>query len=702
MKSTLLHRSLATALVIALTAPLTLAQGHGPGGDTGGVGGSYNGPGDTVPNSPTPDAPGPSGPVHNGPGGGGPSGGTGAPPIAGPVLPGAAPPPPGAYGPLPPDEPTTPDSQPPVSDPTSWQLWWHYNRWDHLPAGRAEKLLARSSSEGFFLGRGQSNEPTAARATDGEITQVVRPALLAVLQEGGREELVKYALQALAKLRDHPADDEWNFNTAARRYLRDPNQSIAEGAILALGIRGDSSWTTALFGILGDTKEGRELVGRSKVGHRLRAFSAYAIALVADRVPEEMWRLEVHRKLAAALPDERPEVQAAILIAIGHCAMEWKPASETGSSSVGAVTLADQIRLVATFLEDEHMAVLARSQAAQALSLLARTAPPHLRADAALALQSQIGPHARASTEIKNGAVLALGGVGTAERTPLDDAIRDDLERVVTGPGADRLTRYFALIALGQIASRPGRGEEPLGAQEETRSFLLRQLGRSRGMQMAWTSLALGILEEGSVTRGGMASAETSTALRDALKQSRNGDVAGAVALALGMMRDLEAVPQLIETVETSGSPILRGYAALGLGMIGDRRALQPLRVALQGATNLPGSLQRVAIGLSLLGDAQASPVLANLLVRTSSPEVQASLAAALGWVRDPKPLPLLTERLAEDPNTLSRAWISVAVGRIADADARPWNASLSVGVNYDVALPTLHDPDVHGVLDYP
>jgi HEAT repeat protein len=698
-------RPLFTALLAStvLAIPVASQVSHG-----GGPGGSYKGPGDTVPNG-QPGGGSSSGGSNNPPsfggpgdtaGGGGGAGGTTPPPLAPGVN---TPPPGGGTGLLPPSEPTTPDAQPPVEDPTSWQLWWHYNRWEHLPIGRAEKMLARSSPEGFFLGRGQASEPTAPRASAVEITGIVRPALLEVLQEARRKELVVFALQALAKLREHPFAGDWNFDAAARRYLQDGNQDICEGALLALGIRGDAAWTSLLLGVLHDTEEGRKLLGRSKVGHRQRAFAAYAIALLADRVPDEIWRIEVHRRLASALPDERPEVQAAVLIAIGHCALPWKEASATGTSSTAPVTLAEQIRLVTEFLEDDDHAVVARSQAPQALALLAREAPEHLRVEAAVALQDQIGPHARASSEIRNGAVLALGAIGRAQVSPVDDAIRADLQRVVTGSGANRLTRYFALIALGQAGARPGTGDEPLAAAEPTRRFLLGQLSRSRGMQLAWTALALGLLEEGAVNRNELASLEVAAALRDVLGSSRNGDVAGAVALALGMMRDQDAAAPLMVMVERSGSPVLRGYAALALGMIGDRRALEPLRTCLFESANLPGSLQRVSIGLSLLGDTQASPALARLLVQASSPEVQASLAAALGWVRDPTPLPTLTERLIEHTNDLSRAWISVAVGRISDSAPRPWNASLGVGVNYDVALPTLRDVDsLQGVLDYP
>ncbi len=297
----------------------------------------------------------------------------------------------------------------------------------------------------------------------------------------------------------------------------------------------------------------------------------------------------------------------------------------------------------------------------------------------------------------------ALGQLGRSHDADVDKALRAELEAVVTGPGADRLSRFLAMISLAQIAGRAGHGEEPLAALEPTRRFLLRQLERNRGMQFAWAALAIGVLEESTHGRGGMPSGDSARALRVALAASRNGDVAGAVAVALGMLKDAESAPMLLELLDDTGSTVLRGYAGMALGMIGAPQALEPLRAALQESGNFPGTLQRLAIGLWLLGDGEAGPALAGMLLRASSPEAQGGIAAALGWVKDPRPVPALVERMRADPNHLTRAWISVALGRIADPAPMPWNAALMVGANYDQAPATLRDPDAYrGVLDYP
>lgn len=692
-------RLLAVSLALGLASPL-LAQtpgGHS-GSHAGKPGGHYGGPGDTVPTKPggSPNAP----PSAGGPGEAGPGQPSGPPMVApsGPApgsLPGES------WPSLPPDEPATPDSVPPVSDGASWQLWWHYNRWDYLPVGRAAELLARTGTEHFFLGRGVAPEMgTALRASDEEIGGLVQPALLEALSEGGQAELVVYALQALAKVRAGDAEAGLTFDAVARHYLQDKNQEIAEGALIALGVRGDAAWTAPLVGVLHDTEEGQKLVARSRVGSRQRAFAAYALALLAERNPDGAYRRELYPKLVSALADERPEVQAAVLAAIGHCALPPAPAGAEAGAPLG---LAEQIQAVAAFLADDKQAAVARGQAPYALGFLGRNAPEPLRVAAISALCAQLGPHSKAPTEVQNGAVIALGDLGCAQASAADLALRELLQRTVVGSGADRLTRYLALISLGRTGSRSGNGEDPFAGLDPTRNFLQGQVERSRGLELAWASLALGVLERGAQERGGLPAAASAQALRSALVSSRNADVAGGVALALGMLQDVEAVPTLLLLLTESGSPVVRGYSGLALGMIGAPQALKPLREALPGTATFPGSLQRVAMGLSLLGDAQAGAVLAAMLIKSASPEVDAAVAAALGWVKDPRPLPALVEHLREEESDLARAWVSVALGRIVDTAPRPWNAELMISANYDQSPDTLRDPqNGQGVLDYP
>ncbi|MCZ6596024.1 MAG: hypothetical protein O7B99_00130 [Planctomycetota bacterium] len=686
----------ALAVSLLLAAPLASA---------GSQGGTYSGPGDTVPTTkprtggngiPPPDGTGGGG--YTGPATGGPGPLTGGPAPVGPT-PGE-----GMPLPTPPDEPKTPGARPPRADAASWQLWWYYNRWGHLPVGRAQELLASSGSSDFFLGRGQrKQESSVLRASAEDVRTWVQPNLLQMLESGGRAELVVQALHALAKLRDMlDQTGRKGWDKALRHHLRDGNQDISEKAVLAIGIRGMFQDFELLSNVLADNTAGRELLGRSRVGSRHRSYAAYALGLMAHRNPDAALRTQIFRRLSFVLEDERPEVQAAALTAIGFTALPTE-APFDATSAPPELTCTDQVERVLEFFLDRHASTLARSQAPFALALLLENAPEPLRERTAHALMDATGPRSSMVTELRNGAVIALGTIGRSGPEPIDVEIRRFLERTITGPGANRLTRYLASIALAEVSRRPGAGTDEYAGLAPTRRFLLRQFARSRGQTQAWNALALGVLEENAHERGSMPSADTALALRQALKQSRSGDVVGAVALAIGMLRDIESREILIDRVE-SGNGVLRGYAALALGMVGVQDALGPLRTLLARSSNRPGTLQRTAIGLSLLGDAGVSQVLSAMLERSSRPEVQASIAAALGWVKDPRLLPQLGERLvARGVGDSPRAWTAVAVGRICDRDLLPWNSLYSVGANYDVTLPTLIEPDYGtGLLDLP
>ena len=95
-------------------------------------------------------------------------------------------------------------------------------------------------------------------------------------------------------------------------------EAAPEKALLSLGIRGDESHFLWLSNALADNDEARTLLGRSRVGHRLRAFAAYGLGLMADRNPDPGFRERVYERLVYTLGDDRPEIQAAAAVAVGR------------------------------------------------------------------------------------------------------------------------------------------------------------------------------------------------------------------------------------------------------------------------------------------------------------------------------------------------------------------------------------------------
>ncbi len=703
-----LYRSTAAGLFcLSLLISPVWSQRPTPG-PAPGAGGGYHGPGDTVPGGGSggggggetpPPPPAPRGPTTD------PTTGKYAdgynplnPPAALPGVEGV----PGS--PEEPAPPVSPTSAPRAETLNSWQTWWHYNRWAHLEAERS--LLSDTSAGGFFLGHGEKAQLSPLlRATRNQIRDVVQPALVRALSHGGHAEFEIFTLHALAKLRGVPVlEGQPDFSEVIRPFLRSANQTIAEKAVLALGIRGEDRFLPWLSSILGDTPEGRDLVGRSLVGERLRAFAAYGLGLLGERTKDPTTSVGVYDALMGALPVDRVEVQAACLLALGLNPMPTGEAFVEGGEVFGGKTRIDQVLAILTFFEDATQSFLARSQAPNALARLVVGAPDSLRARVVYALLVASGPLTREQREIQNAAVIALGQIGRSGLEPLDQEIRRHLERIAYKSNADRSTRYLGMIALAETASRRGSGEQPFAGLDSTRKLLVRNLLRSRGETQAWTALALGILEEDASSRGEVAAPDSGKAIRSALERARSAEVGGALAIALGLLRDPEATDVLLARMQDTGDTYMRSYSALALGMIGAPSAIEPIRQVLSASTHQSFLVENAAIALALLSDQETGSRMFSVLDKASNPKVQASVASAMGWVRDPRPLSDLCQMLGDSRrNDTARAWTAVAIGRICDEDKWPWVGRLSVNVLYDVALPTLLEPIFEtGLLDLP
>lgn len=703
MKRCTLLKAVLASLVLAsaISAQKTTGDGgHAP--PKPGEGSGWNGPGDTAPGGGnggggggTPHTPGPNPPTPTSNPGDIPSN---------PLVPHTPPPgvegTPGSAGEPPPPKPTTP---PRTETLNSWQTWWHYNRWAHLEVDGA--LLNDTGSGGFFLGHGEKAQVSPLlRATQNQIRDIVQPALTRALAHGGSADLETYALHALAKIRGVPVPEGTpDFATVVKPYLRNANQFVAEKAVLALGIRGEDIFLPWLAAILADSPEGRDLVGRSLVGDRLRAFAAYGLGLLGERTRDAAVRVGVHDALTSALPAERDEVQAACLLALGFVPMPNGDSFVEGGDLFRGKTRVDQVLAILAFFEDAAQSYLARSQAPNALARLVEGAPESLRGRVAYALLVASGPLSQEQREVQNAAIIALGKIGTSGQDPIDQEIRNHLERVAFKSNSDRSTRYLATIAMADVAIRRGSGTEPFAGLEPTRRALQRNL-RSRGETLAWTALALGVLEEDAGVRGEVASPDSAKLLRNALEKARSFEVAGALAIALGMVRDPEAAELLLARMNESGDGYMRGYAALALGMIGVPSAIEPIRQILGNSTNEYFVVENASIALALLGDQDTGTRLYGVLDRSPNPKVQSSVASAMGWIRDPRPLRDLCSMLGDSRrNDTARAWTSVAIGRICDQDRWPWVGRMSVDVQYEVALPTLLEPIYEtGLLDLP
>src|SRR5205085_9785109 len=130
----------------------------------------------------------------------------------------------------------------------------------------------------------------------------------------------------------------------------------------------------------------------------------------------------------------------------------------------------------------EHYLVRAHAPATLARllrPLMGGDAPAELREDIAKMLLEGIAQHTKEPNEVQQSCVLALGQIGTADKTKVDADIRASLRRL-TDEKVDQQVKNFSLIALAQVGGR-GKGEDCDAGRKEARGHLLNMLSKAGG-----------------------------------------------------------------------------------------------------------------------------------------------------------------------------------------------------------------------------
>jgi HEAT repeat protein len=660
-------------------------------------GGTYRGPGDTVPAGG--GGGGGGGTAPTGPGGASsPSGGTGGA-TGTPSQPGV---PTGAPGGARPTVATGPTAE---ADLTTWESWWGFNKAPYLDL-RAAIHAGGSVTDAdlFFQGPGATRLARDAYKPSPETVRTrIVPALLRALDSGKENDVVTGALVALARIGEARREDgTTKLGATIARYLGDPNQEIAETAALALGILADEASVPVLQALLRDTPEARRLVGRGEVPYRTRAFAAYGLGLVGNAAAEREVRREIVRTLMTFVDEPRAstrDVQVAALLGIGLVPIDVLPDELVGAGGDPTASRQTQIRWVMRVLQDEHRPWIVRAHAPQVLGKLLPGCPAAARDEVARVLLDVADERSKAEDEVRRGAVIALGTIGDCDLDAGDVRIREALLK--TSQGRDYQAGHWSLIALAQIAGRRGTGEQPGAGRRAIADRLLEALAHGRTADRPWAGLAIGVMEHARTAAGEEPAADARGALREALAKAGNPADLGALAIGAGIAGDREAAPLLrVKFAETSVSTA-RGYVAVAIGLVGARDAVGEIRAVVRGSRFDPDLLRESAIALGLLGDKDLVPELVGMLAEAKALSSQASIAAALGFIGDSRsvdPLVALLER--QDVTPAARGFAAVALGLVADKEPLPWNAKISVDVNYRAATRTLTGDGATGVLD--
>lgn len=638
-------------------------------------GGVYRGPGGTVPPG---SAPGSSGPQSTG-------GGVGTPGSAG-------------------------------ADSDSWATWWAYRRDAYLELKAAIHGDATgpgasplTPSGGFTLGRGERvDDSDAFRPSELVLRELVVPALRDALRGDSSVDMRSACLLALAKIGQDPQGE--SLVDLLESYLDDTVQEVGESAALALGLCGRERALFLLADLLDDRETARPRVGGDAVPVRTRAFAAYALGLGAARSAREDVRRFAVSRLSAALARERfaaRDVPVSVVHALGliPLALPSDPASSSAPAPAPSASLAGQVRHLVAYLEDERGDAQIQAHVPGSLGALledveSRPGGAALKELAARALLGQIAAHSGATAELREGAIIGLQGLGDGDGDALDREIARALERAVRE--FEPLSRGLALIALGDSSSRAGSGPDPEVGVREARPFLMERIAQGTTLSRPWAAFGLALGERRRLRQGWNATPEIGGALRGALAGARSPEERTAMALALGLIEDGAARGPVLELFEGPGSDDVRGTFAVALGLLRARTASGVLADTVRESRFRPGLLRDASVGLALVGDKDAVPLLSEELATAGSLASQAALCAALGTVGDARAVERLVAFLEDDaPSARARAFAAAALGNVADPSPLPFHAPIARRVLWRSAPETLIDPaGGRGLLD--
>ena len=669
---------------------------------TTGHGGTYRGPGDTVPpgggggggggGGTTPGPSGPSQPGPSGPDSGRPTGpqpgGNG--PSRGPVTP------PGGGG----------------TDRTQWQFWWGFNQDPYLNLKQhIHGPRTITGSDDFYLGFGQREEARDTLApSEQTIREKIVPALLQALRTETNNDIVTGALIALAKIGDDANESgESAFQQVILEFLDDPSQEIAETAAVCLGILGNPRSVPLLEALALDLDEGRRRVGKeSGVNIRTRSFATFGLGQIGNRCNDHAVRQRIVDILWGICESPRQstrDLKVSALVAMGLVPLDAAAASGADDLDQRApTTRQEQVEYLLDFFADEKDKTkhyLVRAHAPRAIvRLLEGLEDTALKDRAVEVLAPYVDKRGNGGvSELRQSASLAFGMLGDLDQDEADRTIRASLRQAVGN--ADVMVKHFSVLAMGQVGGRPGEGEEPGAAAAEVRKFLANQLSRGKSSVEPWAALAIGVMERGQRDHELEPNREALRNLRALLAKERSASNAGAFAIALGIAGDLASEHVLLQRLKDISGDEVRGHLAIGLGLMGSDSARETIQEVVAESKYRGELLKQAAIALGLLGDGRLVTQLVGMLEEAKTLTTQAAIASALGFIGDNRSVdPLIAMLEREDITDRARGFAAVALGIVADKEALPWNAKFSVDCNYLANTVTLTSPEGTGILD--
>ncbi len=532
-----------------------------------------------------------------------------------------------------------------------WEFWWEANR-DQLVLlkSRLGQGAHVEGSPGQLTSRGNKLRTTqGARPSRPWVEDTIIPALLQLSTTSDDRNILDSALIAMG--RSAAADQHDVVREAATRLLAHRELSVQAAAALGLGILDDQPSEVLLTQLLRDSSAGQQAVGGGNVPWLIRAFSAIGLGLIGSDGA-------VDALIAAAniLPDSERDVKACSFAALGLL----------DHSSPRRDDVIDALLLMVT---DDSLDSVLRSYVPTTLGKLGspRAVPALLDL-----LRGGQTPDA-----VRQSAAIGLASLATMRDTGVVHELRQQVLH-----GRDQLTRHFSLLTLARLGAQDTDAAAHADDHEDLLRLVERELsGRSQHRaHRSWAAIGAALYARAQPA----AAPRLLSTLREGFADENDPSFKGAFAIALALSDDQISAPMIHESMAHSHQDDFRGYASEALGMMRHVEAAPSLRELVEDES-LPESFRlKAAMGLGLMGDGDAVPLLVESLVATRSLGGLSALAQALGLIGDQAAgVPLLEMASDDKRRELSRAFATVALGLLGEREALPFNAALRADNNY-------------------
>lgn len=660
-------------------------------------GGQYRGPGDVVPPNPgggggRSSTPGPGGPTTPGPGGPatpGPSGPT-TPGPSGPTTAGPAP----AAG----RGPTTPgmDVGP---DLTRWQFWWEFNKDPFIRLKEAVHATeAVTHSDDVFFGASKRvDAKDTMKPSKNDILNTILPALKRAIDSTDQRDINSSCMVAMAKI--GMDTESIKILPIFKERLNTNDQEIRETAALAMGISQMQEAEPLLRELVLDTPAARTMLGnRGDVDDRTRSFAAYGLGLVGYATSNVDLKRSIFEALKSVLEDKRVSSRN-VKVAIINAIRVLRPqAGVAGNADNGDKASELQKAAIDVLWAYYNKDLGVGEQLMQAhvppaiATLLGRGGDTDGKYKDAFLKELQTRDSKKQDV-IPQSCALALGALAQPVEVVKGDGKYSEALLEYYQNGKDKQTTYFSLIALAQIGGKKNRDE------------LMKVFTRARTLPKSWAGLALGVLafKAMEANRSAGIDVEIGRLLVDGLREEKNDNVQGAIAVGLGLAKYLDAADDVRAMLEKYKKDDERaGYFCIGLALMNDTRSKDLIQEIVKTSVRRPDLLKQAAIALGKMGDKNVTETLQQMLTDDPNPNVAklSAVASALGFIGDRRTVqPLVSMLFNEQVTDLARAFAAVALGGTADKEDLPWNSKIAVDLNYRAAVETLTN-QLSGVLD--